>query len=81
MALINALVPKMFELLHANDIVWGFPEARNLAIDDKLNAVVIGLDGSRGGSLVDRELSEKKEGDWQGVRRLLEEWLPSRCID
>ncbi|KAK4555202.1 hypothetical protein LTR86_007498 [Recurvomyces mirabilis] len=71
-------VLRMVEELHAHDIVWGDVNAGNVVIDNDLNAWVIDFGGMNNAEFVDDELAETIEGDWQGVRRLFDEWLPSR---
>lgn len=66
------------EALHAKDIVWGDVNAGNVIIDEELNAWVVDFGGRNNPEFVDDDKAETIEGDWQGVKRLFEDWLPSR---
>ncbi|KAK5111879.1 hypothetical protein LTR62_004611 [Meristemomyces frigidus] len=72
----KAQVVAMVEVLHDHDLVWGDVNAGNVVIDDSDNAWIIDLGGSNNPEFVDDQLRETKEGDWQGVRRLFDQWLP-----
>lgn len=66
------------EVLHAHGIVWGDVNPGNVVIDEALNAWVIDFGGMNNPEFVDDDKTETIEGDWQGVRRLFQEWLASR---
>jgi hypothetical protein len=66
------------EALHAHDIVWGDVNPGNVVIDESSNAWLIDFGGMNNPEFVDNEKAETVDGDWQGVRRLFKEWLPSR---
>ncbi|KAF4554233.1 Hypothetical protein D9617_5g071100 [Elsinoe fawcettii] len=67
--------------LHAHDIVWGDVNAGNIYIDKDCNAWVIDFGGNYSPDFVDEDKKETVEGDWQGVQRLFQEWLPQRCAE
>ena len=64
--------------LHEHGIVWGDVNPGNIAIDSHLNAWVIDFGGLNNPEFVDDNNMETRDGDWQGVRRIFEEWLPNR---
>ena len=70
----------MVEKLHKHRIVWGDVNLCNFAIDDALNAWLIDLGGLNNPEFVDDSKMETIEGDWQGVRRIFEEWLPNHQV-
>jgi tRNA A-37 threonylcarbamoyl transferase component Bud32 len=57
------------EELHVHDIVWGDVHPMNVVIDEAMKAWAI--------EFVDDEKRETVEGDWQGITRLFQEWLPA----
>ena len=64
--------------LHAQGIVWGDVNAGNVVIDEALDPWVIDFGGMNNPEFVDDDKAETIEGDWQGVGRLFQEWLPER---
>lgn len=50
----------------------------NVAVDEAMDAWIIDFGGMNNVEFVDEEKRETFEGDWQGIRRLFQEWLPSR---
>jgi RIO-like serine/threonine protein kinase len=62
--------------LHAHDIVWGDVHPMNVVIDEEMNAWAIDFGGVNNAEFVDDEKRETIEGDWQGITRLFQEWLP-----
>lgn len=62
--------------LHAHDIVWGDVHPMNVVIDEEMNAWAIDFGGMNNAEFVDDEKRETIEGDWQGITRLFQEWLP-----
>lgn len=64
--------------LHAHGIVWGDVNAGNVVIDQSLDAWVIDFGGRNNPMFVDDDKAETLEGDWQGVERLFQMWLPRR---
>jgi hypothetical protein len=65
-------------LLHSHDIVWGDVNPCYVAVDEKLDAWIVGFGGMNNDEFVDDDKAETKEGDWQGVERLFGTWLPGR---
>ena len=51
---------------------------RNVVIDEAMNAWLIDFAGMNNVEFGDEEKRETVEGEWQDVRRLFQEWLPSR---
>jgi hypothetical protein len=49
-----------------------------VAVDEKLDAWIVGFGGMNNDEFVDDDKAETKEGDWQGVERLFGTWLPGR---
>jgi hypothetical protein len=64
--------------LHQHKIVWGDVNVHNIFIDANADAWVIDFGGNCNVQFVDEELKETYDGDRQGLRRIFEEWLPSR---
>lgn len=64
--------------LHANNIVWGDVNPMNVVIDEAFNAWVIDFGGMNNMDFVDDENRETVKGDWQGIERLFQQWLPRR---
>ena len=77
----KAQVVDMVTELHAHDVIWGDVNAGNVVIDHASNAWLIDFGGLNNPEFVDDDLAETKEGDWQGVHRLFEVWLPQRAVD
>ena len=71
-------VTATLKALHAQGIVWGDVNAGNVIIDQALDTWVIDFGGMNNPEFVDDDKAETMEGDWQGVKRLFQEWLPSR---
>jgi hypothetical protein len=65
--------------LHRHNIIWGDVNVHNIFIDADANAWVIDFGGHCNVQFVDEELMESYDGDRQGLRRIFEEWLPSRA--
>ena len=63
--------------LHDRGIVWGDVNPCNIVIDSELNAWVIDFGGNFNWEFVDEDNAETERGDWQGLERLFEDWLPS----
>jgi serine/threonine protein kinase len=63
--------------LHAHGIVWGDVHPMNILIDERMNAWAIDFGGMNNVEFVDDEKRETIEGDWQGITRLFQEWLPN----
>jgi hypothetical protein len=66
----------MVRELHAHDLVWGDVNPTNIMIDEGMDAWIIDFGGMNNVEFVDEENRETIKGDWQGVRRLFQEWLP-----
>lgn len=73
-------VTATLEVLHAHEIIWGDVNAGNVVIDEALDAWVIDFGGMNSPEFVNDDKAETMEGDWQGVRRLFQVWLPSRRV-
>lgn len=69
----------MVRELHAHNLVWGDVNPTNIMIDEAMDAWIIDFGGMNNVAFVDEENRETVKGDWQGVRRLFLEWLPSRA--
>lgn len=61
--------------LHSHDIVWGDVHPGNIFIDKNFDAWVVDLGGGWVEEFVDSDKVGTKEGDWQGVRRVFDEWI------
>ena len=66
------------EVLHAHYIIWADINAGNVVIDKDSNAWVIDFGGRSNPVFVDDDKAETIEGDWQGIKRLFEVWLPKQ---
>ncbi|KAK5135789.1 hypothetical protein LTR08_004615 [Meristemomyces frigidus] len=69
-------VMRMVGVLHEHGLVWGDVNPGNVVIDDASQAWLVDFGGRNNAEFVDDALMETEEGDWQGVGRLFEEWLP-----
>jgi len=69
------------EKLHRHGIVWGDMNPCNIAIDDALNAWVIGFGGLNNHEFVDDAKMETSEGDWQRAKRMFKEWRTNRQVE
>lgn len=69
----------MVRELHAHDLIWGDVNPTNIMIDEAMDAWIIDFGGMNNVAFVDEENRETVTGDWQGMRRLFLEWLPSRA--
>lgn len=69
----------MVRELHAHDLVWGDVNPTNIMIDERMDAWIVDFGGMNNVEFVDEENRETIEGDWQGVRRLFQEWLPGKA--
>ena len=63
--------------LHAYGIVWGDVHPMNIIIDEAMNAWAIDFGGMNNVAFVDDEKRETIEGDWQGITRIFQDWLPN----
>ncbi len=59
--------------LHAVDVVWGDVKTANILLDRNDDLWVVDFGGGATRGWIDRELIETKEGDLQGLKRILEE--------
>ena len=57
--------------LHAMDVVWGDVKPDNVLIDLKGDALVVDFGGGFAPQWVDKELEGTKEGDLQGLRKIM----------
>ncbi|KAF2488642.1 hypothetical protein BU16DRAFT_568164 [Lophium mytilinum] len=58
--------------LHDLDVIWGDVQARNVVIDRSGNAIVISFEGGAVKGWIDKDKMETKEGDLQGLERLVD---------
>jgi hypothetical protein len=58
--------------LHRIDVIWGDVKAENMIINKNGNAIIIDLEGGATKGWVDVEKMDTKEGDLQGMRRLVD---------
>lgn len=65
--------------LHGIDVIWGDVKADNVVIDKSGNAIVIDFEGGVTRGWVDEEKMGTKEGDLQGLERLVEYILDENC--
>lgn len=72
-------VETIVDELHRHKIVWGDVNVHNIFIDMNADAWVIDFGGNCNVQFVDEELKETYDGDRQGLRRIFEEWLPSKA--
>jgi serine/threonine protein kinase len=63
------------EQLHAHDLVWGDVHPGNIVIDTSFNAWVVDFGGGSIVEFVPRKKAGMKEGDWQGVGKVFDEWI------
>ena len=61
--------------LHCHDIVWGDVHPGNIVIDKNFDAWVVDFGGGWIEEFVQRKKAGTKEGDWQGLRKIFEEWI------
>lgn len=71
-------VERIVAELHRRGVVWGDVNVHNIFVDEDDDAWVIDFGGSDDVQFINQELKETVEGDWQGVRRIFDEWLPGR---
>lgn len=64
--------------LHRHGVVWGDVNVHNIFIDADDAAWVIDFGGNCNVNFIDESFKETEEGDWQGVGRVFEQWLPAR---
>ncbi|RDL37302.1 Uncharacterized protein BP5553_04735 [Venustampulla echinocandica] len=61
--------------LHSHDIVWGNVHPGNIVIDMNFDAWVVDFGDGWIEDFVDRKKAGIKEGDWQVVQRIFENWI------
>ncbi|KAF2802822.1 uncharacterized protein BDZ99DRAFT_401001 [Mytilinidion resinicola] len=72
-------IQKTVSTLHALDVVWGDVKADNVVIDKSGNAIVIDFEGGATKGWVDKDKMETKEGDLQGLERLMDYIFNDNC--
>ena len=65
-------IEQAISLLHTHGFIWGDVKADNVLIDKDRRPWLIDFGGSWTVNWVDEHLAETKEGDMQGLRRLVE---------
>jgi hypothetical protein len=68
------------ELLHSHDLVLGEVHPGNIVIDTSFKAWVVDFGGGSIIEFVPRKKARIKEGDWQGVRKIFDEWMFERTM-
>ncbi|KAH8589192.1 hypothetical protein B0O99DRAFT_746239 [Bisporella sp. PMI_857] len=68
-------VTDIIKELHSHDIVWNNVHPGNSVTDKNFDAWVVDIGGGWIEESVDRKKAGTKEGDWQGVQRIFEEWI------
>jgi serine/threonine protein kinase len=69
-------IEHIIKRLHSYDIVWGDVNPHNIMIN--LNgARAIDFGGRCNVAFIDEKNMETKDGDWQGVHKIFDEWLPA----
>lgn len=63
--------------LHLHGIVWGDVHPMNVVIDETMDAWAVDFGGMNNAEFIDAENRETVEGDWQGIRKIFQEWLPN----
>ncbi|KAF2429748.1 hypothetical protein EJ08DRAFT_590327, partial [Tothia fuscella] len=66
-----AQIKTTVSLLHQIGVVWGDVKAENVVIDRNGNAVIIDFEGGATKGWIDKEVMDTKEGDLQGLERLV----------
>lgn len=67
------------EQLHSHDLVWGDVHPGNIVIDTGFNAWVVDFGEGSIVEFVPRKKAGTKEGDWQGVCKIFDDWLLKFC--
>ncbi|KAH7311096.1 hypothetical protein BKA65DRAFT_575147 [Rhexocercosporidium sp. MPI-PUGE-AT-0058] len=63
------------EQLHSHNLVWGDVHPGNIVIDTSFNAWVVDFGGGSIVEFVPRKKAGTKDGDWQGVGKIFDEWI------
>ena len=61
--------------LHSHDLVWGDVHPGNIVIDTSFNAWVLDFGGGSIVEFVPRKKAGTKDGDWQGLAKIFDEWI------
>jgi len=64
--------------LHYHDIAWGDVHPGNIVNNTSFNAWVVDFGGGSIAEFVPRKKTETKDGDWQGVGKIFDEWIFAR---
>lgn len=68
-------IASIIEQLHSHDLVWGDVHPGNIVIDTSFDAWVVDFGGGSIVEFVPRKVAGTKHGDWQGVRKIFDEWI------
>ncbi|OAF60778.1 hypothetical protein VC83_02590 [Pseudogymnoascus destructans] len=61
--------------LHAHGLAWGDVHPGSIVIDTSFNPWVVDFGGGSIVEFVSRKKAGTKEGDWQGVGKIFDEWM------
>ncbi|KAI9816069.1 MAG: hypothetical protein M1832_005152 [Thelocarpon impressellum] len=73
-------VTRTVEKLHANGLVWGDVHPGNIIIDMNGDAWCVDFGGGCVEEFIDRENVETEEGDWQGLRKIFQDWIKRKSM-
>ncbi|KAL5352788.1 hypothetical protein ACLOAV_002736 [Pseudogymnoascus australis] len=68
-------ITAIVEQLHSHNLVWGDVHPGNIVIDTSFDAWVVDFGGGSIVEFVPRKVAGTKDGDWQGVRKIFNEWI------
>jgi tRNA A-37 threonylcarbamoyl transferase component Bud32 len=72
-------IRKTVSTLHEIDVIWGDVKAENVVIDKSGNAIVIDFEGGATKGWIDEDKMGTKEGDLQGLERLMDYIFNDNC--